>query len=76
MSPLVVCWRSSQGKRKSLTLPVTPGCSEQEPGYLVGLSRQRVNEALQALQAAEFKRMECGGVRVFHLPGLRTYRSV
>jgi CRP/FNR family transcriptional regulator, cyclic AMP receptor protein len=26
--------------------------TQQELGYLVGLSRQRVNEALQALQAA------------------------
>jgi CRP/FNR family cyclic AMP-dependent transcriptional regulator len=41
--------------------------TQQELGYLVGLSRQRVNEALIALQAAGLIRIEYGGVRVLDL---------
>jgi CRP/FNR family cyclic AMP-dependent transcriptional regulator len=41
--------------------------TQQELGYLVGLSRQRVNEALHALQAARVIRIEYGGVRVLDL---------
>ncbi len=48
--------------------------TQQELGYLVGLSRQRVNEALRALQAAALIRVEYGGVRVLDLDGLRRYR--
>ncbi len=48
--------------------------TQQELGYLVGLSRQRVNEALRALQAAGVIRIEYGGVRVLHLEDLRRYR--
>jgi CRP-like cAMP-binding protein len=47
--------------------------TQQELGYLVGLSRQRVNEALQALQAAEVIRIEYGGLRVLDLERLRRY---
>ena len=47
--------------------------TQQELGYLVGLSRQRVNEALQALQAAAVIRVEYGGVRVLDLERLRGY---
>jgi CRP-like cAMP-binding protein len=47
--------------------------TQQEIGYLVGLSRQRVNEALHALQAAHVIRIEYGGVRVLDLEGLRRY---
>ena len=47
--------------------------TQQELGYLVGLSRQRVNEALQALQAAAVIRVEYGGVRVLDLEALRRY---
>ncbi len=47
--------------------------TQQELGYLVGLSRQRVNEALNALQAAGVIRIEYGGVRVLHLPRLQRY---
>jgi CRP-like cAMP-binding protein len=47
--------------------------TQQELGYLVGLSRQRVNQALQALQAAQVIRVEYGGVRVLDLQGLRSY---
>lgn len=45
--------------------------TQQELGYLVGLSRQRVNEALHALQEAKLIRIEYGGVRVLDLEGLR-----
>jgi len=45
--------------------------TQQELGYLVALSRQRVNEALQALQQAGLIRIEYGGVRVLDLEGLR-----
>jgi CRP/FNR family transcriptional regulator, cyclic AMP receptor protein len=48
--------------------------TQQELGYLVGLSRQRVNEALTALQAAGVIRVEYGGVRVLDLVRLRAYR--
>ena len=48
--------------------------TQQELGYLVGLSRQRVNEALQAMQAAKVIRIEYGGVRVLDLQALRAYR--
>ena len=48
--------------------------TQQELGYLVGLSRQRVNEALNALQAAGVIQVEYGGVRVLDLERLRTYR--
>jgi CRP-like cAMP-binding protein len=48
--------------------------TQQELGYLVGLSRQRVNEALAALQAAGVIRIEYGGVRVLDLERLRAYR--
>lgn len=49
--------------------------TQQELGYLVGLSRQRVNEALQALQAAEVIRVEYGGLRVLDLQRLRGWGS-
>jgi CRP/FNR family transcriptional regulator, cyclic AMP receptor protein len=49
--------------------------TQQELGYLVGLSRQRVNEALSALQDAAVIRIEYGGVRVLDLAGLRSYRA-
>jgi len=48
--------------------------TQQELGYLVGLSRQRVNEALQALQQRGVIRVEYGGVRVTDLEGLRAVR--
>ena len=46
--------------------------TQQELGYVVGLSRQRVNEALNVLQARGLIRIEYGGVRVLDLEGLRT----
>jgi CRP-like cAMP-binding protein len=50
--------------------------TQQELGYLVGLSRQRVNQSLRTLQAARMIRVEYGGVRVLDLEALRRYRSV
>lgn len=49
--------------------------TQQELGYLVGLSRQRVNQALAALQDAGCIRVEYGGVRVLDLAALRAYRG-
>jgi CRP/FNR family cyclic AMP-dependent transcriptional regulator len=45
--------------------------TQQELGYVVGLSRQRVNEALNLLQQRGLIRIEYGGVRVLDLDGLR-----
>jgi DNA-binding GntR family transcriptional regulator len=49
--------------------------TQQELGYLVGLSRQRVNEALTRLQARGLIRIESGGVRVLDLPALQRARA-
>jgi len=49
--------------------------TQQELGYLVGLSRQRVNEALTRLQEAGVIRVEYGGVRVLDLAGLRAFTA-
>lgn len=46
--------------------------TQQELAYLVGLSRQRVNEALATLQRAGLVRTEYGGLRVLDLERLRT----
>jgi CRP-like cAMP-binding protein len=45
--------------------------TQQELAYLVGLSRQRVNEALKALEAKGMIRVEYGGLRVLDLASLR-----
>jgi CRP/FNR family cyclic AMP-dependent transcriptional regulator len=45
--------------------------TQQELAYLVGLSRQRVNEALAQLQARGIIQIEYGGLRVVDLAGLR-----
>ena len=50
--------------------------TQQELGYLVGLSRQRVNQALQALDVARLIRVEYGGVRVLDLEGLRQFNAL
>jgi CRP/FNR family transcriptional regulator, cyclic AMP receptor protein len=47
--------------------------TQQELGYLVGLSRQRVNVALQTLQGEGLIRIDYGGVRVLDLERLRRY---
>ena len=46
--------------------------TQQELAYLVGLSRQRVNEALQALSTRGLLRIEYGGLRILDLTALRT----
>jgi CRP/FNR family cyclic AMP-dependent transcriptional regulator len=46
--------------------------TQQELAYLVGLSRQRVNEALTTLQAQGSIRVEYGGLRVLDLAALRS----
>jgi CRP/FNR family transcriptional regulator, cyclic AMP receptor protein len=46
--------------------------TQQELAYLVGLSRQRVNEALATLQEQGIIRVEYGGLRVTDLQALRT----
>jgi CRP-like cAMP-binding protein len=48
--------------------------TQQELAYLVGLSRQRVNEALNHIQGAGVIRVEYGGVRVLDLERLRGWR--
>ena len=62
----------------ALTNPVLfPGVGEvlritqQELAYLVGLSRQRVNEALKTLAAQGVLRIEYGGLRILDLSALR-----
>ena len=49
--------------------------TQQELAYLVGLSRQRVNVALNTLQAQGAIRIEYGGVRVLDLKALRGWSS-
>ena len=46
--------------------------TQQELAYLVGLSRQRVNEALAVLQGQGCIRVEYGGLRVLDLDALRS----
>ena len=46
--------------------------TQQELAYLVGLSRQRVNEALAALETQGTIRVEYGGLRVLDLGALRS----
>ena len=48
--------------------------TQQELAYLVGLSRQRTNEALAALQQQGCIRIEYGGLRVRDLEALRAAR--
>ncbi|MBT2320938.1 Crp/Fnr family transcriptional regulator [Variovorax paradoxus] len=45
--------------------------TQQELAYLIGLSRQRVNEALRTLQAQGAIQVEYGGLRVLDLAALR-----
>jgi len=53
------------------TLPIT----QEEIGHLVGLSRQRVNQALKRLEAEGLLRVEYGGVTVTDLAGLRRFEG-
>ncbi len=47
--------------------------SQEEIGFLAGLSRQRVNQALKALQEANLLRLEYGKLTILDLDGLRRY---
>ncbi len=49
--------------------------SQEEIGYLSGVSRQRVNQALQVLDRAGLLRVAYGGVTVLDLPGLGAFGS-
>jgi CRP-like cAMP-binding protein len=49
--------------------------TQQELGYLVGLSRQRVNQALNHLAAQHLISIEYGGLRVLDLQGLRCFEQ-
>ena len=49
--------------------------SQEEIGLLAGVSRQRVNQALQVLEKAGLLRIEYGGITVVDLAGLRAYGS-
>ena len=51
------------------SLPV----SQEELGQLVGLSRQRVNQALKRLEAEGLVRVDYGSVTVLDLARLRSY---
>jgi CRP/FNR family transcriptional regulator, cyclic AMP receptor protein len=46
--------------------------TQQELAYLVGLSRQRVNEALSELQERKLVRLEYGGLKVLDIAALRS----
>ncbi|MDZ7653618.1 MAG: Crp/Fnr family transcriptional regulator [Burkholderiaceae bacterium] len=47
--------------------------SQEEIGHLAGISRQRVNQALQTLQQAGLLRVEYGSIVIEDLDGLRRY---
>jgi CRP/FNR family cyclic AMP-dependent transcriptional regulator len=49
--------------------------TQHELGYLVGLSRQRVNQALNTLSTSGLISVEYGGVRVLDRPGLQVYKA-
>ena len=47
--------------------------SQEEVGYLTGISRQRANQALQVLEKAGLIKVEYGRIRIIDLDGLRTF---
>lgn len=49
--------------------------SQEELGYLTGLSRQRVNRALKTLEDAALLKTCYGRIEVFDLPGLRNFNG-
>ena len=49
--------------------------SQEEIGYLAGISRQRVNQALATLEAAQLLTVEYGAIRIDDLDGLRRFGS-
>lgn len=49
--------------------------SQEELGYLSGVSRQRVNQALQVLEKARLLKVEYGRIRILDLEGLRSFNG-
>ena len=49
--------------------------SQEELGYLSGVSRQRVNQALQVLEKARLVKVEYGRIRILDLDGLRSFNG-
>jgi len=47
--------------------------SQEELGYLAGVSRQRANQALKVLEDAGLVRSEYGGINVLDLDGLHRF---
>jgi len=47
--------------------------TQEELGFLARVSRQRVNQALKTLEAADLLKVEYGGVRVINLEGLKRF---
>lgn len=47
--------------------------SQEEVGYLTGISRQRANQALQVLEKAKLLKVEYGRIRILDLEGLRSF---
>jgi CRP/FNR family transcriptional regulator, cyclic AMP receptor protein len=47
--------------------------SQEELGYLAGVSRQRANQGLKVLEDAKLVRSEYGGIEVLDLDGLRRF---
>jgi CRP-like cAMP-binding protein len=47
--------------------------SQEEIGFLTGVSRQRVNQALGVLEQTGLLKVEYGGITVLNLDGLRSY---
>ncbi len=47
--------------------------SQEELGYLAGVSRQRANQAMRVLEDAGLVRSEYGGINVLDLEGLRSF---
>jgi CRP-like cAMP-binding protein len=55
------------GQNATLTI------SQEEIGYLAGVSRQRVNRSLKILEDAGFLRIEYGGIAILDVDGLRRF---
>lgn len=49
--------------------------SQEELGYLTGLSRQRVSRALMTLAEAGFLKARYGRIEAFNLDGLRGFNG-
>jgi CRP/FNR family cyclic AMP-dependent transcriptional regulator len=49
--------------------------SQEEIGYLSGVSRQRVNQALQVLGNAGLLKVDYGRIRILDLEGLRAFET-